>query len=638
MSKKPETLPQHYLANVKRFPDNKVAVRQKEFGIWREFTWKESYDQVKLFGLGLISLGLQRGQHVSSIGDNDRQYMWAYVGVQAVGGVTIGLYTDMRPNEIAYVAGHSDSAFVLAKDQEQVDKFLEIKDELPNVKKVIYWDERGLWSYEDDWLISFAEVQALGRELDAKEPNRFETEAALGKGEDLAMLCYTSGTTGLPKGVMLSHNNMMSSSEMYAKVDPRYDTDNHLSFLPLGWIAEPVIGFAAHAADGIIINFPEEPETVRQNLREISPEGLIYSSRLWENLVAQIQVRMNDASWLNRKMYDFFLPYGYKVANSKFENEEVGPLTKLLYWIGDQLVFTSLRGQLGLAKIRAAYTGGAALSPDAMRFLHALGVNIKQIYGSTEVTGGATLHRDNAIKFASVGQPAPGIEIQTSADGELMISGPTVMQGYYKNPEATEKDIFIDESGRRWFMTGDAGHIDEEGHVIFQDRVKNMLKLKSGESFSPQFIEGRLKFSPYIRDVMAIGGEDREHVTALIIIDFENVGNWAEKRGLSYTTFVDLSQKPEVYALIQQAVDEVNESLPAGARLKHFVLMHKEFDADEAEMTRTRKLKRNVLYDRYLEIINAMYEGQEQVKVKAPVKYQDGREGIIETQVRIMTV
>lgn len=638
MANKPQTLPQYYLEKVNKFDSDKVAVRQKEFGIWREFSWQESYEQVKQFALGMMALGLERGQHVSSIGDNDRQYMWGFIGIQAIGGVTIGLYTDMRPNEIGYVVNHSDSIFVLAKDQEQCDKFLEIKDELPNVKKVIYWDSRGLWDYADDWLISYEEVQALGRELDKKEPSRFETEIALGNGEDLAMLCYTSGTTGLPKGVMLSHGNLMNSSDMYSQVDPRYDTDNHLSFLPLGWIAEPVIGFGAHAADGIVVNFPEEPETVRSNMREISPEGLIYSSRLWENLVAQIQVRMNDATWLNRKMYDLFLPYGYKVADGKFNQEPVGGVTKLLYQIGDWLVFTPLRGQLGLAKIRAAYTGGSALSPDAMRFLHAMGVNIKQIYGSTEVTGGATIHRDNDIKFASVGQPAPGIEIKTSADGELMISGPTVMQGYYKNDEATAKDIYVDDSGTRWFMTGDAGHIDEDGHIIFQDRLKNMLKLKSGESFSPQFIEGRLKFSPYIRDVMAVGGEERENVTALIIIDFENVGNWAERRGLSYTTFADLSQKPEVYQLIQQSVDEVNENLPQGARLKHFVLMHKEFDADEAEMTRTRKLKRNVLHDRYIEIIEAMYTGKEQVAVKAPIKYQDGREGFIETQVRIMTV
>ncbi|MEM7336098.1 MAG: AMP-binding protein [Chloroflexota bacterium] len=638
MVNKPQTLPQYYLENANKFPTSKVSVRQKEFGIWREFNWQDSYEQVKYFALGMIALGLERGQHVSSIGDNDRQYMWGFIGIQAIGGVTIGLYTDMRSNEISYVVNHSDSVFALAKDQEQCDKFLEVKQELPNIKKVIYWDDRGLWEYDDDWLISFDEVQALGKELAQKEPDRFASEVAIGKGEDLAMLCYTSGTTGLPKGVMISHHNLMSSSEAYNEVDPRFDTDNHLSFLPLGWIAEPVIGFGAHAADGIIVNFPEEPETVRQNMREISPEGLIYSSRLWENLVAQIQVRMNDATWFNRKLYDFFLGYGYKVANSKFSQEAVGFWTKLLYLIGDQLVFTPLRGQLGLANIRAAYTGGAALSPDAMRFLHALGVNIKQIYGSTEVTGGATIHRDNDIKFASVGQPAPGIEIITSEKGELMISGPTVMQGYYKNPEATAKDIYLDQNGKRWFMTGDAGHIDEDGHIIFQDRLKNMLTLKSGESFSPQFIEGRLKFSPYIKDVMAIGGEDRENVTALIIIDFENVGNWAEKRSLSYTTFTDLSQKQEVYRLIQNSVDEVNESLPLGARLKHFVLMHKEFDADEAEMTRTRKLKRNVLYDRYIEIIDAMYNGEELVAVKAPVKYQDGREGFIETQVRVMTV
>lgn len=632
---KPETLPQYFLERVKNFPPTKVAVRQKELGIWREFSWPESYEQTQAFGLGMIQLGLQRGDHVCFIGDNDRYALWSYLGVMGVGGTMIGLYTDSRPNEIEYVVNHGDAVFVMAKDQEQCDKFLEIKDQIPHVKKVIYWDERGLWDYDDPWLMSFAEVQELGRKLAAQEPQRFETETAVGQGEDIALICYTSGTTGLPKGVMLTHTNLMYSADAYLLVDARYDTDNHLSFLPLGWIAEPVQGFAGHVAIGFVMNFPEEPETVRENMREISPETVIYNSRLWDGIVGTIQVRMQDATWLNRQLYKRFLAVGYQVADKKLVGERIGLGLQAAYKLGDWLVFRPLRGQLGLANVRSAYTGGAVLSPDAMRYLHALGINLKQVYGSTEVTGGVTIHRDNDIKFASVGIPAPGVEVRIAEDGEILLAGPTVMHGYYKNPEATAKDV-VELDNIRWFRTGDAGHVDEDGHLIFMDRVKNIITLSNGERFSPQFIEGRLKFNPYIRDVMSIGGETRDFVTALIVIDFETVGQWAEKRGLGYTTFVDLAQKPEVYDLIKQAVLEVNQSLPKGAQVKSFVLLHKEFDADEAEMTRTRKLRRNVLMEKYNDIVEGMYAGKSAVQVRAVITYQDGREGILDTQVRVM--
>lgn len=632
-----ETIPQYFLKKVLEYSDQKIAVRQKEFGIWQEYTWQYSYEQVKLFSMGLIALGIQRGDRVCSIGDNDRHYLWAYLGSLAVGGVQIGLFTDAAPKEIAYITNHSEATFIFAKDQEQCDKLLDIRPEIPKVKKVIYWDDSGLWNQDDPWLLSFENVQEMGRELIASEPERFDTEVALGQGSDLAMLCYTSGTTGLPKGVMLTHENVLSSASLYHQVDPRYDTDNHVSFIPLGWIVESVLGFVPHVYAGMIMNFPERPETVRQNIREIAPETLFYNARLWDNLVAMVQVNMNDASWINRKLYQFFLPIAYKIADKKFSKEKPGTGLQLAYSLGNLLVFGPLRDQLGMSKVRAAYTAGSALSPDVIRFFHALGINIKQIYGSTEVSGGATIHRDGDIKFASVGQPAPDIEIRIADDGEIQIAGPTVFEGYYKNPEATEKSLMI-ENGRRWFRTGDAGYIDEEGHVIYLDRVKDMITLANGEKFSPQFIEGRLKFNPYIRDVMAVGEESREYVVALISIDFENVGRWAEKRALGYTTFLDLSQKEEVYQLAYEAVQEVNKSLPPAGRVRRFVLMHKEFDADEAEMTRTRKLRRGFLTERYADIIEAMYNGDEDVNVRALVSYQDGREGFTETKVKIKSL
>lgn len=632
------TIPQHFLAQVQKYGSGKVALRQKEFGIWREFSWQDSYQQVRDFALGLIVLGLQRGDHLCSIGDNDRQYLWGFLAMQAVGAVGVGMYTDAIPSEMSYIINHSDATFALAKDQEQCDKFLELKEEIPNIKKVIYWDDKGLWNYDDDWLISFEDVQALGAELAKKEPDRFETEVALGLKEDAGLICYTSGTTGLPKGVVLSHDNLLSVAAMAFEVDPRYNTDNHVSFMPMGWIAEPVFGIVPHCYRGMIMNFPEEPETVRQNIREIAPENLFYGARLWDQLVGQVQVQIEESTRLNRKLYETFLPIGYQVADKKFNKESVGLGLKIAYALGELLVFAPLRNQLGFSNVRGAYTAGAVLSPDHIRFYHALGINLKQIYGSTEVCGGVTVHRDGDIKFASVGVPYPGAEIRTSEEGELLIAGPTVMKEYYKNPEATAKDIFVDEDGRRWFRTGDAGYIDEDGHVIFQDRVKNMLRLANGEVFSPQFIEGRLKFSPYVKDVMAVGGEERDYVTALVVMDFANVGNWAERRGLGYTTFIDLSQKQEVYDLVQRAVADVNENLPPNGRIRRFVLMHKEFDADEEEMTRSRKLKRSVLYDKYSEIINGMYDGAEQIEVRASVQYQDGSTSLVETAVKIASL
>ncbi len=633
----PQTLPQYFQQLAARYGVQKVALRQKEFGIWQEFNWQQSYDNVRDFALGLIALGMQRGDHVATLGDNDRQYLWGYLALLAVGGVQVGLFTDANSNEIAYIVDHSDARFVLAKDQEQCDKLLEIRQQIPKVKRVIYWDDRGLWNYDDPWLISFTAVQEQGRHLLAQQPNRFEQEVALGRGHDLCILCYTSGTTGLPKGAMLTHQNLIFVTDAYQQVDVRYDTDNHVSLLPLGWIGEHALGVAPHVINGVIMNFPEEPETVRENVREIAPEGLLYNSRLWDNLVGTVQVRMSESTWLSRKLYDIFLPVGYKVADKRFTKDRLGLGTRLTYKVGDWLVFAPIRDQLGLSRIRAAYTAGAALSPDAMRFFHALGINLKQIYGSTEVTGGVTLHRNNDIKFASVGQPAPGISMRVSAEGEIQIGGPTVFQGYYKNPEKTAEALVVDPDGSRWFCTGDAGYIDEDGHIIYLDRVKDMITLSSGERFSPQFIEGRLKFSPYIRDVMAIGDQTRDYVTALIIIEFANVGSWAERRAVGYTTFTDLSQKPEVYDLVLEAVKRVNENLPPQGRVQRFVLMHKEFDADEAEMTRSRKLRRGVLYERYQAIIEAMYAGKDSLVVRASVRYQDGSEGFVETSLRIAT-
>lgn len=631
------TFTQHFLRQVQTRPQA-IAVRQKELGIWREYSWQESYDQVRAFALGLAALGLQRGQHVAAIGDNDREYLWGYLGVLALGGVMVCLFTDANADEAAYIIRHSDSRFVLAQDQEQVDKMLAIREHIPQVERVIYWEENGLWGYDDPWLISFAEVTDLGRALAAREPQRFEDALAAGRGEDLALLCYTSGTTGRPKGAMLSHDNMIQAVALFEGIDPRFPEDNHVSFLPLGWIAEHVIGFAAHCFNGVTVNFPEEPETVRENVREISPEAIVYNSRLWDNLVSLIQVRMLDATWLNRLLYGLFIPFGARVADKRMRGEPLGVGSALAYWLGELIFYRPLRDKLGLINVRTALTGGSALSPDVMRFFHAIGVNLKQVYGSTEVATIGAAHRNGDIKFASVGRPVPGVDVRIAEDGEIQIASPTLFQGYYKDAEKTAEALHIDPDGRRWFLTGDAGYIDDDGHLIYLDRVKDLITLSNGERFSPQFIEGRLKFNPYVKDVMAIGDPTRDYVSALVIIDFDNIGKWAEKRNLGYTTFADLSQKEPVRDLIRQAVLEVNSSLPPAGRVQAFVLMHKEFDADEAEMTRSRKLRRNVLMERYNDIIDAMYDGREQVRVQSQVTYQDGSTHVLETGLLIVRV
>jgi len=632
----PDTLPKYFLARVAQYANNKVSVRQKDFGIWQEYTWQEAYENVRAFALGLVSMGLEHGQRVSIVGDNDRQYLWADLGIMSAGGVTVGIFTDANPKEMEYVIAHSEAVFAMAKDQEQCDKLLEIRENIPNVRKVIYWDERGMWYYDDPWLLSFEEVQALGRKLLEEQPTLFEEMVSAGTGKDLANLCYTSGTTGLPKGAMLTHENFVLASRYFEETDPRYDTDNLISFAPLAWIAEHTLSVTPHVMYGIVINFPEAPETVQANIREIAPDVIFYPARLWENLTALIQVRINDSSWLNRTLYKWFLPVGYQVADKHYAKESVNLWLKLLYWLGDRLVFHPLRNQLGLVNVRTAITAGAALSPDMFRFFRALGINLKQVFSSTETTAVGTMHDEGDVKFATVGTPPPGVEVKITDEGEICLSGGNIFMGYFKNDDATAKALEMDEAGNRWFHTGDAGYIDEDGHLIYLDRVKDMIELASGEKFSPQFIEGRFKFSPYIRDVMAVGGPDKHFVAALVSIDFENVGRWAEKRGIPYTTYIDLSQKPEVYDLIQKDVRDVNQTMPEGGRVKKFVLMHKEFDVDEAEMTRTRKLRRGYLADHYQNIIDGIYSEHEHVTVSAVVRYQDGREGAVNTSLRIM--
>lgn len=627
-----DTVPKVYLRTARKFA-GRVAMRKKRYGIWQEYTWDEALAHVRDFCLGLVSLGLQRDEKVAIIGENDPEFYWAQYAIHSAGGITTAIFTDAAPQELEYVLTNSDSVFLLAHDQEQCDKALALRERIPAIRRVIYWDDRGLWHYKDPWLMSFQQVEALGREHGLKHPKLFEQLVNAGSGDDFAIFSYTSGTSGLPKGAMIRQRNLMYNILQSSLAVTTLPEDNYVSFSPLAWITEQALGYTAHAFFGFTVNFPEGPETVQTDLREVAPSALLFPSRIWETLARTMQMRINDSTWPNRLMYRLFMPVAYRIIDLEDEGKPIPLHLRLARLVGEFAVFDPLRDKIGMTRIRNAYTSGAMLSPDVLRFFRAVGVMLKGLYGSTEMQG-ACQHLEGRVKLATVGEPLPGVEVRIAQNGEIRVRSRSVFAGYYKDEQKTA-DAF-DEQG--YFKTGDAGYIDSDGHLIYLDRVKDMIELANGESFSPQYIEGRLKFSPYIQDAMAVGGFDMEYVTAIIIIDFENVSRWAEKNRVNFTTYVDLTQKPEVYAIVKKEVERVNETLPPAARVRKFVILHKAFDADEAELTRTRKLRRHALEQRYGEMLDAMYSDKDKVTVSAEVKYRDGRSGVVETDVRVVAV
>jgi long-chain acyl-CoA synthetase len=623
MNEQLDTLPKRLQAKAKHYGHSRVALREKEYGIWQEMTWQAYYDQVRHFALGLHQLGFQRGDKVAIVGDNRPQWVIAELAAQSLGGQSVGIYQDGLAKEIAYVIDHCDASFLVVEDQEQVDKILEIRDQIPKVQRLIYYDPKGLRNYKDDWLLYFPQVQELGR--NHPDPDLFERSIAQGDGEETAILCYTSGTTGLPKGAMLSHRNLLSMGDCMQEVDPLQPGDDVLSFLPLAWIGEQMTAIAMHLSIGFTLNFPEEPDTVQENLREIGPHVIFSPPRIWEDIVTRVQVKMEDSTRLKRWLWERFSPVAHRVADAKFAKKPVSGWDRFLYALGDLLVFSAIKDHLGLLRLRRAYTGGAALGPDVFRFFHALGVNLKQIYGQTEIVGIAVLHRDDAIRFHTVGTPLPGGEMQISPEGEILLNSPAVFQGYYKTEKRQEG----------WLHTGDAGYIEEEsGQLVVIDRLKDVMRLGSGEIFSPNFIENKLKFSPYIKEAVVVG-DGRAHVVAMINIDMRSVGNWAENRAIAFTTYQDLSQKEAVLELIQGEIAKVNLDLPTAARVRTFVVLHKELDADDEELTRTRKLRRSFVYEKYAPVINGLYSGQEQIPVQSRVRYRDGKEAVIQTVLQV---
>jgi long-chain acyl-CoA synthetase len=626
------TLPRLFQETCRKYWDRKVALREKEFGLWRPITWKDYYEKVKWISLGLHSLGLQRGDKVAMIGDNRPEGLMVEMATLCAGGIAVWLFQDSLIDEVAYIIDHSDSRFLMGEGQEEVDKALSIKGKCPKLQRVVWDDPKGLRGYQDPLLISLKDVLERGKELDQKEPAMFDVLVRTGKGSDVALLFYTSGTTALPKGALLSHHNMLTMGQNLLRVDPCYETDDFVSFLPFAWIGEQMMSLSCGLLAGFTINFPEEPETAQENIREIGPQVMFSPPRIYEQMVRNVQVKYLDATWIKRKMYEWSMAVGRRVADLRFAKKPVPGRLRILGLLAYFIVHKKLRDHLGLSRIRNTYTGGAAMGPDHFRFFHALGVNLKQIYGQTEIAGISALHRDGDIKFDTVGKPIPGTEIKVTPEGEIISKSPSVFLGYYRMPTETGKSL-----REGWLYSGDTGFIDSDGHLVVFDRSKDVMVLSDQSKFSPQYLETRLKFSPYIKDVWAIG-DRRPYVTCVVCIDYGVVGNWAEARNIAYTSYPELSQMTEVYELVKKEIIKMNKDLPPVAKIRKFVNLYKEFDADDDELTRTRKLRRTFVEVRYKEIVDGLYSDKDSVHMDTDITYEDGRVVHIKIALKVMEV
>ncbi len=624
-----DTLPKLLQQQAERFGHRKHALREKDYGIWQSFTWQEYYDHVKYFCLGMVSLGLKRDDKISIIGDNRPEWIYAELAAQSIGAVPVGIYQDSILKEVSYIINLSRSKIVVAEDQEQCDKILDMLEELPSVEYIIYHDPKGMRGYDEPKLLYFPDVEEMGRDYEKEHPGFYEEQVAATRSGDVAAICTTSGTTGNPKLSMLSHLNMVSMAHNLGEVDKKYETDEFVSFLPLPWIGEQMMAISSALLFGFTVNFPEKPETAQENVREIGPHVMFSPPRVWENMAAMVQVKIMDASPFKRFVYNKCLPICYHWADLKFQKKTPTFMERCKYFIAYWLVFRALKDRLGFSHIRSASTGGAALGPDTFRFFHALGVNLKQIYGQTEISGISCIHRDGDIDFDTVGVPIPETEIKITEEGEIISRSPSLFLGYYENPEATAETI---RDG--WLYSGDAGYFKENGHLVVIDRVKDVMNLADGTKFSPQFIENKLKFSPYIKEAVAIG-HNRDYIVAMICIDFEIVGKWAENNRLAYTTYTDLASQDPVYEMIQKEVDKVNETLPEAARIRKFILLYKELDADDDELTRTRKVRRRFVDEKYSDIIEGMYADKDVIHIETIIKYQDGKTRQLKTDIKV---
>jgi long-chain acyl-CoA synthetase len=615
---------------------DRPAIREKDLGIWQAWTWAEVAAEVRALACGLAAQGFKRGMSLAIVGENRPRLYWAVAAAQSLGGIPIPLYSDAAAQEMVFVFQNAEIEFAVAEDQEQVDKLLEVKAQCPKLAHIYYDDDRGLRRYRQPELASYQSLQAAGREFDARNPGFFAAEVEKGAAGDTAAMFFTSGTTGSPKGVVLTHENLITAARMGAELERLTPDEEVLAYLPPAWIGQNIFSYAQPYVVGFCVSCPESADTVMTDLREIGPTYYFAPPRVLEALLTQVTIRMEDASWIKRRLYHSFMGLARRVGAKILDAKEpVGLADRLLYRIGDFLVYGPLRNVLGMSRVKLAYTAGEAIGPDLFVFYRSIGINLKQLYGSTETSVFVCVQPDGQVKADTVGPPVKGVEIKVTEQGEILIRSPGLFQSYYKNPEATAEA----KTNDGWFHTGDAGYFDQDGHLKIIDRAKDVGRLKDGTLFAPKYLENKLKFFPYIKEAVAFG-HGREMACAMINIDFDAVANWAERRNLAYSGYTDLASQAQVFDLVRDCVEKVNADLAGdptlgGSQIRRFLILHKELDPDDGEITRTRKVRRGFIGDKYGVLVDALYGGKKECYVETQVKFEDGRVGKIAANLKI---
>ena len=629
-----DTFPRLLQLHAQRRP-GATAIREKDLGIWQGWSWMQALAEVRQIAAGLHQAGVTRGEHLAIIGENRPRLYFTMIAVQCLGGIPVPMYQDAVAAEMAFVFDNAEIKFAVVEDQEQVDKLLEIRETVPHLKRIIYEDPRGLRNYDQPGLASYEQIRALGEQFLREHPTLVEDEIAKGKASDVAAMFYTSGTTANPKGVVLGYGNLLSAGRAGADMERLTDREEVLAYLPMAWVGQNIFSYTQWLVCGFTVNCPESATTVQADMREIGPTYYFAPPRVLEALLTQVMIRMEDASAIKRRMFHYFMDVARRVGGRLLDKQPVGLGGRLLYGLGDWLVYAPLRNALGMSRIRVAYTAGEAIGPDLFTFYRSLGINLKQLYGSTETSVFVCVQPDGGVKPDTVGPPISGVEIRLTDSGEILIRSPGLFREYYKSPEATReaKDV------EGWFHTGDAGYFDAEGHLKIIDRAKDVGKLADGTLFAPKYIENKLKFFPTIKEAVAFG-DGRDMVCAFVNIDMEAVGNWAERRNLPYSGYTDLACKPEVIELIRESVEKVNADLAndpklANAQIRRFIVLHKELDADDEELTRTRKVRRRFIQDKYNALVDAMYSGRDEQYIDTMVKFEDGRTGRIAATLKV---